>query len=176
MMALMSGLYAVTDVDYPPSGGARAAVVLARDPRFESIVTERVVELEEVAEYQPGRFYLRELPALAAVLEGLDDLGLLIVDGYVDLEPGGGRPGLGARCHEAFGLPVIGVAKTAFQAATHAVEVRRGDSLRPLFVTAAGLDLAEAAGLVQDLAGRFRLPEAMKRVDALARGRVVPAL
>ena len=31
------------------------------------IVAERVVELDAVAEYEPGRFYLRELPALQAV-------------------------------------------------------------------------------------------------------------
>jgi len=133
------------------------------------MVAERVVDLDEVADYEPGRFYLRELPALKAVLHGVNGLSLLIVDGYVDLEPDGHRPGLGFHCHEAFGVPVIGVAKTSFQGATHAAEVRRGASLRPLYVTAAGLSVAEAADLVAKMSGPFRLPDALKRVDALAR-------
>jgi hypothetical protein len=67
-----------------------------------------------------------------------DGVRLLIVDGYADLDPGG-RPGLGAHACAEFGVPVIGVAKTAFRPATHAVPVVRGErSARPLFVTAAG--------------------------------------
>ncbi|HST86357.1 MAG TPA: endonuclease V [Kineosporiaceae bacterium] len=170
----MSVLFAATDVHYPSSGGARAAVVLARDARFETVVGEHVVDLDSVAEYQPGRFYLRELPALRAVLDQVDGVSLLIVDGYVDLEPEGRRPGLGFHCHQAFGLPVIGVAKTQFQGATQAAEVLRGDSLRPLYVTAAGLSVAAAADLVVKMSGPFRLPDALKRVDALARGLALP--
>jgi len=49
--------------------------------------------------------------------------------------------------------------------------VRRGGTDRPLYVTAAGRDRAEAAALVRDMAGEFRLPDALRRVDALARGR-----
>ena len=164
-------MLAVTDVHYPETGGARAAAVLADDRRFENIVGERIAELETVADYRPGEFYRRELPALAAVLDGMAGLSLLLVDGYVDLEPGGGRPGLGAHCHLAFGVPVIGVAKTAFRSATHALEVRRGAGQRPLFVTSIGLEIEDAAALVAGMAGPFRLPEAIKRVDALARGR-----
>ena len=97
-------------------------------------------------------------------------LTLLVVDGYVHLDPQG-RPGLGAYAHDAFGVPVIGVAKTAFHSATHAVEVRRGDAVRPLYVTAVGVDADGAAELVRRMAGRYRLPDALRRVDALSRGR-----
>jgi deoxyribonuclease V len=90
------------------------------------------------------------------------------VDGYADLDPAG-RPGLGAHAHAEFGVPVIGVAKTAFRTATHAVPVVRGGSARPLFVTAAGMSADEAAALVAGMAGRFRLPDALRRADALAR-------
>lgn len=171
---LMVTLLAATDVHYLPSGGARAAAVLARNPRFDLIVAERVVHLDKVAEYEPGRFYLRDLPALKAVLDGVKGLSLLIVDGYVDLEPDARRPGLGWHCHEAFDVPVIGVAKTSFQGATHAEEIRRGASLRPLYVTAVGIGIAEAADLVEKMAGQFRLPDALKRVDTLARGLAAP--
>lgn len=121
-----------------------------------------------VPPYQPGEFYLRELPPLHAVLDGLSGLGLLVVDGYADLDPGG-RPGLGAHAHAAFGIPVIGVAKSRFRTATHAVPVVRGSAVRPLFVTAAGMPGAEAAELVRRMAGRHRLPDALRRADTLAR-------
>jgi len=60
-------------------------------------------------------------------------------------------------------------AKTAFRTATHAVPVVRGRSARPLFVTAAALPVTDAARLVQHMAGRFRLPDALRSADALAR-------
>jgi deoxyinosine 3'endonuclease (endonuclease V) len=41
--------------------------------------------------YRLGEFYLREFPPLRAVLEDLSELGLLVVDGDADLDPGG-RP------------------------------------------------------------------------------------
>jgi deoxyribonuclease V len=82
---------------------------------------------------------------LRAVLAGLSGLSLLVIDGYPDLDPGG-RPGLGAHAHAEFGIPVIGVAKSRFRAATHAIPVSRGTSVRPLFVTAAGMPAADAAG------------------------------
>ena len=121
------------------------------------------------APYQPGEFYRRELPPLRAVVPAAAELALIVVDGYVDLDPDG-RPGLGAQVHAEFGVPVIGVAKTAFSTATHAAQVLRGQSSRPLYVTAAGMTTADAAGLVAEMAGRFRMPDALKLVDRLARG------
>jgi deoxyribonuclease V len=84
------------------------------------------------------------------------------------------RPGLGAHARAEFGVPVIGVAKTAFATAAHAVPVVRGAAVRPLFVTAAGLPVGEAADLVRAMAGQYRLPDALRRVDALARGHSAP--
>jgi deoxyribonuclease V len=162
--------YAAVDVYYPEAGGARAALVVAGDPEFATVVAEHTVGLAEVAPYRPGAFFERELPAMRAVLAGAGPVDLLVVDGYVYLDPSG-RPGLGAYAHTEFGVPVVGVAKTAFRGATHAVEVRRGDALRPLYVTAAGLPPEEAAELVRRMSGRFRMPDALRRVDALSRGR-----
>ena len=156
------------DVHYLAPGGARAAAVVAADASFSRLVAERVEQVPAVAPYRPGQFYLRELPPLRAALNGLADVALLIVDGYADLDPGG-RPGLGARAHAEFGVPVIGVAKSAFRTATHAVPVLRGTSARPLYVTAAGMPRIEAADLVRRMAGRHRLPDALRRADALAR-------
>jgi deoxyribonuclease V len=161
---------AAADVHYPPSGGARAALVLATDPAFSAIISEKTVFIDHVAPYQPGEFYRRELPPIRAVLADVDDLDLLIIDGYVTLDPDG-RPGLGAYAHEEFGVSVIGVAKTRYASAVHAIPVVRGTAKRPLYVTAAGIPPATAAELVRTMRGRFRLPDALRRVDSLARGR-----
>jgi deoxyribonuclease V len=161
---------AAVDVLYPDSGGARAAAVLASEPTFASIAGERVTWVDTVAGYQPGLFYLRELPPIMAVLAtSTHPLDLLVVDGYVDLDPHG-RPGLGAHLHTATGVPVIGVAKTRFHTATHAIAVHRGQTAtRPVHVTAAGLPAGRAADLVARMAGRHRLPDALRRADALTR-------
>ena len=112
------GVCAAVDVHYLSTGGARAQAVLAADAAFAHVLAERTAVLPRVPSYRPGEFYLRELPPLRAVLEDLSGLGLLVVDGYADLYPSG-RPGLGARAHAEFGLPVIGVAKSRFRTATH---------------------------------------------------------
>jgi deoxyribonuclease V len=162
------GLFAATDVYYPGFGGARAAAGVAADAAFTRVLAEQTALIDDVLPYQPGEFYLRELPPLRAVLHGIPGLGLLVVDGYADLDPEG-RPGLGAYAHTEFGIPVIGVAKSALRTATQAIAVRRGTSTRPVFVTAAGMCATEAAGLVQNMAGRFRIPDSLRRADALAR-------
>lgn len=94
-------MFAAADVHYPPSGGARAALVMAADARFST---------------------------------------------------------------------VIGVAKTRLVTAVLAVPVIRGSAKRPLYVTSAGVPLANAADLIRTMTGEFRLPDALRRVDALARG------
>jgi len=48
-------------------------------------------------------------------------------------------------------------------------EVLRGQSRRPLFVSAVGMDLAEACARVEEMHGKFRVPWAMSEVDRLAR-------
>jgi deoxyribonuclease V len=60
------------------------------------------------------------------------------------------------------------VAKSQFRTAAHAVPVMPGSSVRPLFVTAAGMPAAAAADLGRRMAGRYRLPGALRRADTLA--------
>lgn len=163
-------MFAAADVHYLASGGARAALVIASHATFPVIVREKTALIEHVAPYRPGEFYRRELPPLRAVMTDVNDLELLIIDGYVTLDPGG-RPGLGAYAHAEYGVPVIGVAKTRYAAATHAIPVLRGGAARPLYVTSAGVPPADAAELVRTMTGSFRLPDALRRVDGLARGR-----
>lgn len=162
------GPLGVVDVHYPATGGAHAALLRFADVGHARLIDERTRWLPGAAPYEPGAFATRELPAILAVVSGVG-LGLLTVDGYVDLDPTG-RPGLGARVHAELGVPVIGVAKSAFRTATHAVPVVRGQATKPLYVTAAGIDLDRAATLVRDMAGPHRVPDALRDVDRLARG------
>ena len=73
--------FAVADVHYPADGGAHTAMLVADGQDFASITERRTCWLDEVAEYRPGRFFERELPALRAVIGTLAPLDLLIVDG-----------------------------------------------------------------------------------------------
>ncbi len=129
------------DVDYR-EGGAMAAGLQFRGWASPSGVHEATRFFSDPAPYDRGAFYRRELPCLLGVLERGPDPAIVVVDGYVELVDG--EPGLGAHLHKAIARPVIGVAKTRFSGAT-AMEVRRGDSQKPLYVTAAGLSAEDAA-------------------------------
>jgi deoxyribonuclease V len=123
---------------------------------------------EGTESYVPGEFYRRELPCLLAVLKQIiEPLDAIVVDGYVSL---GDKPGLGMRLWDALerNTPVIGVAKTRFQA-VEAEKVMRGTSKQPLYVTVAGIELPVAAANIGMMAGDFRIPTLLKRVDRLAR-------
>jgi deoxyribonuclease V len=127
--------------------------------------------MAQVAPYQPGQFYRRELPCLLSVLATVaEPLEAIVVDGYVWLSDD--RPGLGAHLYEALGHreAVIGVAKTRF-AGAEAEPVIRGGSRRPLYVSAAGLERAAAARHIERMHGTYRLPTLLRRVDQLCRGR-----
>lgn len=170
------GPCAVVDVHYPEAGGARTGLVVAGDVRAGRPWQERVTWSDAAAPYEPGEFWRRELPQISAALQAWQEAGgpvpgLVVVDGYVTLDPSG-RPGLGWHVHQALGVAVIGIAKTSFATATHAVPVLRGTASRPLLVTAAGVDVEVAAAAVASMAGASRLPDAARRADRLARGAV----
>ena len=105
-------LLVAADVHYLASGGARAAAVVSADAAFSRLVADRVELVPEVEPYQPGRFYLRELPPLHAALDGLTG---------------------------------------------------------PNGKTAMALLVVDAAELLRQMAGRHRMPGALRRVDTLAR-------
>jgi deoxyribonuclease V len=163
-------MIACVDVDYREAG-AVAACVLFRDWPDERPTAEVVVPIGAVAPYEPGRFYRRELPCLLTVLGAVDERPrTVLIDGYVWLGDGH-EPGLGAHLYEAMGqrAAVIGVAKTRFYRARPVAEVLRGASRSPLFVTAVGIDLAEAARRLGEMHGPYRIPTLLKRVDRLCR-------
>jgi len=141
-------------------------------PRF-----ELCQEFEGAApDYEPGNFKKRELPYLEALVRAAQArgsaLGAILINCYVWLGPK--HPNLNAHLYEAFDrrCPVIGVAKTKFSGAP-AVEVLRGHSKNPLYVTAIGVSVEEAQALVLSMHGEHRLPTLLRRVDQLSRGLVV---
>ena len=163
-------MIAAVDVDYRGEVAVAACVLF---PAWESTApsAEHVATVTRVRDYVPGQFYLRELPALLAVLERIRaPLEAVVIDGYVWLDTRG-RPGLGAHLFEALGgkVPVIGVAKRAFAGSAHAVAILRGTSRTPLFVTAAGIDAQRAAEHIHAMAGPHRIPQLLREVDRLAR-------
>jgi deoxyribonuclease V len=129
--------------------------------------------LEGVAPYEPGALYKRELPGILELLKSIElyFLNAILIDGYVFLDDEG-KPGLGAYLYEAIGgaVPIIGVAKTHFATVHHRKrEVRRGNSIRPLFITAIGIEPDSAAALVGSMHGAHRLPTILKLLDRLTR-------
>ena len=159
------------DVDYREDH-AIAAGILFREWADETPVREIVERIDGIEPYVPGEFYRRELPCLLAVLARAGEpIDLVVIDGYVWLGDAT-HPGLGGHLYEALGrtTPVVGVAKTCFRSATLAVAVRRGEEAkRPLFVTAAGIPVEEAARHVEGMHGSYRVPTLLKRVDSACR-------
>ena len=167
-------MIACFDVHYDDTGAAAAALVFASWTDVEP-GADYTVKLGQVGEYEPGKFYLRELPPLLAVIDQLpDSVHTFVLDAYCHLDADG-SPGLGAylleRLPPRFGAAptVVGVAKNRFRGTTHAAEVRRGESARPLFVTSIGLPYDEAGEKIRRMYGEFRIPTLIKQVDRLCR-------
>jgi deoxyribonuclease V len=162
-------MLACVDVDYQ-NDRAQAACVLFREWSDAQSAGTHLEVIPAVQPYQPGKFYLRELPCLLAVLAKVQEpLQTVVVDGYVWLQDEQ-SPGLGGHLHAALNLPVIGVAKTRYLRATAAKPVWRGNSQKPLYVTAAGMEVDQATRNVESMHGPFRVPTLLKLVDQLCRG------
>ena len=159
-------MIACVDVD-SRDGAAVAAGLWFDDWAAPAAAFQAVATFPPAAEYEPGAFYRRELPCLLGVLALGPTADIVVVDGYVWL--GGGATGLGAQLHAKLGVTVVGVAKTRYASATDALAVCRGGSRSPLYVSAVGVAVEEAAALVAAMAGPYRVPALLKAVDALAR-------
>jgi deoxyribonuclease V len=118
--------------------------------------------------YEPGAFYRRELPPILDFLSGQKHLpDILVVDGFVHLNPP--RRGLGAHLRDQTGCTVIGVAKNPLMVACSFAPVYRGKSKRPLYVSAAGMDLQRACDTIRSMHGQYRIPTLIKLADTLCR-------
>jgi deoxyribonuclease V len=158
------------DVDYRPDCTVTACVGFNEWTDATAVLEKVVRSATPAADYEPGQFARREMPYLIDVLGSLKELPqIIVIDGYVFLDEG--KPGLGARLHEALHARavVVGVAKTRFRGATAAIEVLRGKSKEPLFVDAVGMSREDAVRAVAAMAGPHRVPALLRRADQLAR-------
>ena len=127
------------------------------------------VYIDEVEDYIPGSFYKRELPCILKVLE-LSDLSkveVIVVDGYVFLD-NDQKAGLGKYLYDALDskIPIIGVAKKKFvQNTANVIEIMRGESQNTLYITSVGIDLSQAANLIENMHGEYRIPSILKILD-----------
>jgi deoxyribonuclease V len=160
-------------LDAASAGEASVAACLTADDWTSPVpIAEFTHRAGRAEAYTPGEFHRREFPLIMSVLAMLPERPrMLLIDGYVWLDTDG-RKGLGAHLFEALRgrTAVVGVAKSRFEGAEQWVEqVARGDSVNPLWVTAAGITLSEAVSGVKRMHGPHRIPTLVSRVDQLAR-------
>ena len=65
---------------------------------------------------------------------------------------------------------MIGVAKTDYHTISRCkASILRGASRKPLFVTAAGIPLDQAAENIKSMHGQYRIPTLLKELDRLTK-------
>lgn len=126
------------------------------------------IELKHPADYESGNFYKRELPGILKLLDQIDCSGIeyLLIDGYVFLNQG--RKGLGRYLYDQIHhkIPVIGIAKSLFAGnSEYVIPVYRGKSKHPLYISSVGIEAQKAAIFILSMAGPYRIPALLKRLD-----------
>jgi len=159
------------DVDYK-TDGAKAVGILFSLP--DETIHETIIEhIDDVNNYESGKFYKRELPCLQQVMNQVEQekLSAVIVDGHVYVN-NSGEFGLGAKLWETLDqkIPVIGVAKNSFESNKQMVrEIFRSQSKKPLYISSIGVPLDEAVSLVLNMTGQYRMPDILKKVDTISK-------
>ena len=123
------------------------------------------------SQYRSGRFYERELPCLMSVLnQTRHQFGTIVIDGFVHLKADVGK-GLGTHLFESlpYTAEVIGVAKNPLKVADRFVTINRGRSKKPLYVSAVGCPVEQAAKSIISMHGLYRIPTLLKLADQHAR-------
>lgn len=162
--------YAAVDVHYT-NDSATTALVEFPDVSAGSITGTLKKDLRITAPYIPGKFYLRELPCILKILEMTNkSYNGIFIDGFVFLK----KPlclGLGGHLARAlsYQTTVIGVAKNYFHLADKFVEIKRGRSSNPLYVSAYNMEARIAGSWVKNMFGSNRIPYILKVTDQLSR-------
>ena len=150
---------------------ANAAAVIIEDWSDSDCVEKLCIRCDAPKEYIAGEFYRRELDPLKTIIASIDSqIQTCVIDAYCHLSADG-KPGLGSYLHNELsdGGSIIGVAKNPFRDTKHAIELMRGNSARPLFVTSIGIDYQTAAEHIKSMHGNHRIPTLLKMVDRLCR-------
>lgn len=165
-------IYLILDVHYQDNGdGTHAHVGAIRFTGIErhTILNHYQLCVPNVAPYQSGQFYQREMPCLLALLVTISEpFDVIIIDGYVYLD-GQQKAGLGKHLYDHLPTPtpIIGIAKNRFIDISEHFAVYRGISKHPLYVTSIGID--DPTTFVKQLQGKHRLPDIVSQVDELSR-------
>ena len=130
------------------------------------IITDIV---NDVADYEPGQFYKRELPCILQLLKQIDinTIEAIIVDGHVYID-NNKTFGLGGHLWQALDqkIPIIGIAKKAFHNTEQvSIPIYRGQSQNPLYISCIGTSQQEVLAKVQLLHGDYRTPTILKLLD-----------
>lgn len=129
--------------------------------------------LHGVEEYVPGEFYKRELPSIENLLKTIDlnAIEAIVIDGYVYVDDDK-KFGLGGYVWNLLNqtIPVIGVAKTSFFKSKFTIlECYRGESKKPLYISAIGMSNQEALLLINKMHGEYRIPSILKTLDQITK-------
>jgi len=127
--------------------------------------------VNNVAEYKSGEFYKRELPCILALLDEHKILpNIIVIDGYVTLGASD-KPGLGQYLYKALGekVAVVGVAKNGFIDNCDCETVYRGESKKPLYITAVGVSVDQVKSNISCMHGAYREPTLLKMADRACR-------
>lgn len=164
-------MIALLDVHYRENEAHAAAVVIDRWSADRAYRTYQH-RIAEVAPYQPGSFYKREMPCLVETIAQIEEeIDCVVIDGFVWLDENQ-KPGLGGHLYEYYGanIPIIGVAKTPYGVPHSLCQlIYRGDSQVPLYVTSAGLALDTSVSCIHDMDGPYRIPTLLKLTDQLSK-------
>lgn len=169
-------IYLILDVHYKEGQETDAVTATVAGIRFEGIKQSRIlneytVEVNDVAPYESGQFYKREMPCLLALINQIDEpFDAIIIDGYVFLD-GVSKAGLGKYLYDnlANKKPIIGIAKNHFYDIPEDYAVWRGTSKHPLYVTSIGIEIKKAKEMISRMDGDNRMPKMVTYVDKLGR-------
>ena len=159
------------DVFYYEKNKGNIGGVIFEHWNDEKPAVELTAKIDNIAKYESGSFYKRELPC---ILKLINDHSLhpefIVIDGYVFID-GISKPGLGFYLYNSLSCktPVIGVAKSYYNGVPPYCELLRGNSKRPLFITSIGINLELAKEYISKMHGRNRTPSLLKLVDQLSR-------
>lgn len=127
----------------------------------------------EIADYESGQFYKRELPCILDLLQktNLNTIGLIIVDGHVYVN-NDKTYGLGGHLYESLEkkIPIIGVAKRSFiHTENVSYTVMRGESKNPLYISSIGIEPMLACQKIAYMKGKYRIPNILKILDSITK-------
>lgn len=145
----------VLDVQYKGNENAVVACLGFENWEDEKAIYAKQYFIEDIMPYVPGEFYQRELPCLLEALKILEDIELIVVDGYVWLDEESHK-GLGYHLYDALDkkVSIVGVAKAKFGNTPKICELLRGESVKPLYITTKDMELEEAKKAIASMHGK----------------------